>query len=287
MLPGAHGTATSHCRIFWIGKKKTTGRVILYCHGGAFITPLMSSMCTYWHKIQQEHEKVYGEEIGIAVLEYSLWPVSFPTQLLQLVQAVEHLVQTGIQPSELFLSGDSAGANLVLQFISHVLHPLPSLPQSTLTEPLAGMILLSPWISFTSSTPSHRSNAHFDICSTGTLSKWGSAYLEPIADGERIYAEPARAPPKWFSGMKEVVERMFITAGGSEVLRDDIGLLCETLSKVHPAVIFEMEENGVHNESIFGMMVGSTKSRVLGMIVEWLPGYLDRGRVANSVHRYK
>ncbi|KAF8989913.1 hypothetical protein BDQ17DRAFT_1372542 [Cyathus striatus] len=129
------------------------------------------------------------------------------------------------------------------------------------------MILLSPWISFTSSTPSHRSNAHFDICSTGTLSKW--------ADGERIYAEPARAPPKWFSGMKEVV------------LRDDIGLLCETLSKVHPAVIFEMEENGVHNESIFGMMVGSTKSRVLGMIVEWLPGYLDRGRVANSVHRYK
>ncbi|KAF8989914.1 hypothetical protein BDQ17DRAFT_1434113 [Cyathus striatus] len=37
---GAHGTATSHCRIFWIGKKKTTGRVILYCHGGAFITPL-------------------------------------------------------------------------------------------------------------------------------------------------------------------------------------------------------------------------------------------------------
>ena len=54
----------------------------------------------------------------------------FPTQLRQANAALTHLLNRGIPPENIIVGGDSAGRNLSLQLVSHVLHPLPSLPPS-------------------------------------------------------------------------------------------------------------------------------------------------------------
>ncbi len=38
--------------------------------------------------------------------------------------ATEHILASGVDPSNLHLVGDSAGANLLTGLLSHILHPL-------------------------------------------------------------------------------------------------------------------------------------------------------------------
>lgn len=50
---------------------------------------------------------------------------------------------------KIVIAGDSAGGNLTLGLISHLLHPHPDVPKVELSGPLATTILISPWVKFT------------------------------------------------------------------------------------------------------------------------------------------
>jgi acetyl esterase/lipase len=67
------------------------------------------------------------------------------------------------------LTGDSAGANLVLSLLSHINHPNPStvlsIPPIKLDEDLKGAVLISPWVDFDTSKDSFKRNQYKDcIC---------------------------------------------------------------------------------------------------------------------------
>ncbi|KAF5378217.1 hypothetical protein D9757_009173 [Collybiopsis confluens] len=115
-------------KLFWIGPKRTE-KMLLYCHGGAFIFPVQDWTISFWRYIQLELEK-RGIYVGVAIMSYSLIPVSdFPTPLRQTCQALNHLLTVEkVKPSNLQLVGDSAGGNLVSQVLSTMLHPLFSPP---------------------------------------------------------------------------------------------------------------------------------------------------------------
>lgn len=120
----------------------------------------------------------------------------------------------------MILCGDSAGGNLVLGVLSHLLHPHPSISPLELRQPFLGAAMVSPWGDFRTSAPSFLKNDYNDSIDAPTLRKW-AAYFMNGADADN-YNQPFRASDEWWSGLGGVVQSLLITAGTDEVLVDGI-----------------------------------------------------------------
>ena len=79
--------------------------------------------------------------------------------------------------AQIFISGDSAGGNMALSLMSHLVHPHPEVSNKiSLSEPIAGAILISPWIKFTSSDDSFQRNATSDMVVPAAVERWSSLF---------------------------------------------------------------------------------------------------------------
>lgn len=82
---------------------------------------------------------------------------------------------------QIFIAGDSAGGNLTLSLLCHLLHPHPKVPESLhikLSGPLAGALLISPWAKFKATEDaSFKRNLHSDMLPREISDRWGDAYL--------------------------------------------------------------------------------------------------------------
>lgn len=204
-----------------------------------------------------------------------MWPAKFPTQLEQLISAVECVLSTGVHPSDIYLAGDSAGGNLLMQLISHVLHPLKDVTKLSITlngtTRFGGLILYSPYVAMTGGTGSYLANDAFDLIPASCLASWGKLYLDPIPEDQRCYAHSNIAPEGFFKGIDKIVERIMITAGDKECLRDDIISFSNTLKKDHEDVTLIVEKDAVHAEPIFGFATDPTFSPASRQILKWIP----------------
>lgn len=162
-----------------------------------------------------------GVEIAVFFPVYSLAPYSrYPTQFQQAVEAVKYVTHDlGRDPKDIILSGDSAGANLCLAIISHLLHPSKDVPKLDIGKPFGGMILFSPWISFDTNTwPSMKYNYWRDVESHEVLNAMADNYV----GGQKsdFYIEAADAPADWWANAP--VDRTLVVAGGDEILLDSM-----------------------------------------------------------------
>ncbi|KAF7321034.1 Abhydrolase-3 domain-containing protein [Mycena chlorophos] len=260
----------SDARLLWLGPKRTE-KVVLFLHGGAFLLPASKPAISFWRYVQVELEKK-DLEVGFALLEYTLAPyATFPTQLDQARLALDFLFKAGVQPSSLQLVGDSAGGHLILQLLSHTLHPLPSIPAITLQSPIAGAYLISPWTSLSATSNSHKENDGKDFLSLPTIKAWGAEILKGFPPEHAAFAEAVRAPADWFVGSESVFQRVLISAGGAEVLRDDIVEFAETFKKQHKETEFVLQENGLHEDMFLDFMFNEKKVGTLTpLTVAWL-----------------
>ncbi|GJJ07782.1 hypothetical protein Clacol_001987 [Clathrus columnatus] len=245
-------------RLFWLGPRKSS-KVVIYCHGGGFVGPLSDFECRYWRRLQNELSD-NSKRFDVAMLEYSLWPIKFPTQLKQLISAIECVLETGVHPSNIYLSGDSSGGNLIMQLISHILHPLKDVPKLSITfdeatTKFGGAILYSPYTALTGRTGSHITNDTFDLVPAFCLGTWGKLYLDPIPEDQRLYAHANIAPERFFEGVEKFIKRFMITSGEKECLRDDIILFSDILKKSHGDVTLIVEKDAVHADPIFAFAV--------------------------------
>lgn len=81
---------------------------------------------------------------------------------------------------QIFIGGDSAGANMALGLLSHILHPHPDFEdelQVKLSGPLAGAILTSPWVKFPTDDESATRNAGSDFVCKAAAVRWADAFL--------------------------------------------------------------------------------------------------------------
>lgn len=175
------------------------------------------------------------------------------------------------------LVGDSAGGNLVLQLLSHILHPLPSVPELVLPKEasLRGAYLMSPWVSLLADPTfsSFKSNDKIDMVDSKTLRVWGERVLAPVAEKDLVYIDPINAPVKadWFQGLERVVDRILITTGSKECLRDPDEALSAELRKQHEKVQFIVQENGLHDDPYLDFNAGEKNVGVLTpLLVEWI-----------------
>ncbi|KAJ7433711.1 Alpha/Beta hydrolase protein [Mycena galericulata] len=257
-------------QLLWIGPKRLE-RVVFFSHGGGFLLPAVDFSLSFWRYVQLELEK-QNIMVGFPLLNYTLAPTAtFPTPLKQARLALEFLFAAGVKPQNLQLAGDSAGGNLLVQVLSQVLHPLETVPEIRIPGPLRGMCLISPWVNLSADSKSHTENDGRDFLSARTLAAWGGQILAGVPGADRPFAEAVRAPEGWFAGADRLVERVLVTAGSAECLRDDIVVFGEAFKKHHPNTELVVQPGGLHEDVFLDFRVNERKlASVTPLIVEWL-----------------
>lgn len=209
-----------------------------------------------------------------ALLAIALTPFSsFPTQLRQINAAVTHVLSKGTSPSNIILTGDSAGGNLILQFLSHTLHPLPDItPPPTLSSPLAGVLLISPWVAFGQEYLSFKENDKKDNINHSSLKFMADLATPGIPTGQEQWFEPIKSDEAWWHGLDGKVKRVMSTAGEVECLKDPIEEF--SMSRLKPNVkdfSWLVEKNGVHIDFLCDFQVKQGgKGEAYGKVISWL-----------------
>ncbi|KAF9461392.1 Alpha/Beta hydrolase protein [Collybia nuda] len=267
-LPVLADDIGENARLLWVGRARTD-RVILYFHGGGFHFPLTSFGAGFWkHTLTELQDR--GVDAGLVILNYSLAPaVSFPTPLKQAVRALEHLISIGVSPENIQITGDSAGANLALQLISHLLHPLDGIPHIKLSAPIRGVYLMSPWVSMPSLASVISSTD--SVVSGKAILGWGRQIMGEIPESQRCYIEVGKAPKTWFKNAKTVVHRVLMTIGEEELLREDDVVFADQFCRDHDGARYIMQKNGVHVEPYFDFFDnGPNVSKSCVAVWDWL-----------------
>ena len=197
----------------------------------------------------------------------------FPTPLTQAISAVKHVLASGVHPQNLQIVGDSAGGNIAVQLLSHNLHPLDGVPLLSLPAPIRGIYLMSPWLLLSGGASGSRLvNDKTDVISSQTFAYCGRKVLADVPESSHIYLEAAEAPDGWFAGVERLVDRVFITAGAQECLKDDISLFARKFGNHHAGTDSIVQEGGVHNDAYYDFLVAERRkmSKLTPLIIEWL-----------------
>jgi acetyl esterase/lipase len=131
--------------------------VVLYLHGGGYTRSASPGNFQYASRLVKDFNGEEGSRsITALFLVYTLAPgATHLTQLREAATVLSHLItETGRSPSDVIISGDSAGGNLAVAVLSHVLHPYPEVTSIKLQQPLLGAMLYSPWVGFNTDYPS-------------------------------------------------------------------------------------------------------------------------------------
>ena len=242
----AHEELADGTKAYWIGNTDAE-KVILWFHGGGFNIPPEEGHFIFWKELSD----ISGGKVALLMLSYTLAPHEvYPFQLRQAVELVRYVfTELKRRPQDITFAGDSAGGNMALGVISHILHPHPKIPPLDLGgEKLGAAILLCPWCSFRTDWPSVSYNAHSDFISAPAGNMWSSSFL----GGQKsdAYAEPLTAEPQWWEGLDGIVEEVMVLAGGGEVILDSVKELAKELEAVHPKVTTVIAEGEWHDRPI-------------------------------------
>lgn len=200
-------------------------------------------------------------------------------QMTQATRAVEHILASGVQPKDLHIAGDSAGAQLALAYFSHMLHPLNNVHRMKPTQRIGSLFLMSPWTTFSMDSPSVKANAHSDLFPVSASQEYSKHILAHFTSqpSTNPFTSPVDAPEGWFKGLDSLVDRVLIAAGSKELFCDDIKRLAEVLKKEKPNLTLVVEDGGVHNDPYIDFMlkmkpIGSMTSLVVPWYAEGLKG---------------
>ena len=162
------------------------------------------------------------------------------------------------------MGGDSAGGNLALGLVSHLLHPHPEIAAIKIEQPLRAAILMSPWVSFSTDWPSSKGNAQKDLVVNDLADVWSTAFL---AGRERDgWNEPLSASGHWWQGLENVVSEVLVQGGADEILIDSIKELAKRLEAAHPKATTFVAEGEWHEAPViqFPYCDGGSRDVFLG-----------------------
>ncbi|KAI3395273.1 hypothetical protein diail_1627 [Diaporthe ilicicola] len=250
--------------LLWIGDRHRATRFVYFFHGGGYITPAAPGhmeWCLQAYVLAGRHGVRDDERVAVAMLQYTLAPQArFPAQMCQAAAGLAHLLRGGVRPSQLVVGGDSAGGNLTVQLLSHLLHPYPLADKISLAEPLAGAFLVSPFVSRNTLTRSFVDGKPCDMLSEGIFDQpnremfhekptglsgilfpnWNLVETKEFRDG-RGWALMADVGEKWLDGMADIVTKVYVTCGKHELLRDQGIDIAERIRARNPDVKVKLE----------------------------------------------
>ncbi|KAK0462119.1 Alpha/Beta hydrolase protein [Armillaria novae-zelandiae] len=264
-------------KLLWVGPKRLD-KVVLYCHGGRYMLGIGENALSWLRYIQLELEK-HNIDLGIAVVAYNLLlSAIFPSQLREATDGFNHLIKAGVPPENIIISGDSAGGNLALQLLSHILYPLPSVQtaQASPETRLCSLPLISPFVGAKGTlgkpllqlAAQHKrdflpADFHHYVCRT---------LLKDVPESDIAYADSLEAPEEWFKPLGETIGHILITVGEWDFLvDDDKGFYEKCVKPFHRDARFVVEKEGEHVVPILDFVMKEERLSILTpLIVEWL-----------------
>lgn len=210
---------TWYPRAFEVGDQQD---VVLHFHGGAFVLGTgRADDAGFSAKMFHKHSNA-----TTFMPQYRLSSNpggKFPAALQDAVSAYQHLLDAGVPPSRIIVSGDSAGANLALALLRYI-----SDHEDLFPSPTAAW-LWSPWVDITRAADpttylNHR-NYGTDLLN-GIFGAWGArTYVPDSMSASHPYISPMDHPFKSKTPM-------WIQTGGLEVLYDDDVRLADNLTGI-------------------------------------------------------
>lgn len=165
-------------------------------------------------------------------VDYRLAPENaWPAGLLDCLEVYRWLLREGFKPSQIAIAGDSAGGGLTLATLQALRDAGETLP--------ACAVLCSPWLDFTASGESCKTNAGGDpMIDPASLPLIVGAVLQgqDPATHSPLFGDVSRLPP------------LFVQVGGAEVLLDDSRRLVE---KTANNDVLDVWEDMVHGFQAF------------------------------------
>jgi acetyl esterase/lipase len=208
-------------------------RVILYTHGGGFVT-----------NTRHSHRKLAGHLAKATgcralVLEYRLAPeATFPAQLEDAIAAHQWLIDQGIAAEHIATAGDSAGGNLATAIALKLREDGRPLP--------AAVVGFSPWYDLEGTGSTMDTNADKDaFVQRPVVEHLGGQFIgtgslkDPLANP--TYADLAGLPP------------LFLTVGSHETLQDSVEQFADRAKNAGVEVTLEVAEGMQH---VYPFMAG-------------------------------
>ncbi|TFK89326.1 alpha/beta-hydrolase [Polyporus arcularius HHB13444] len=267
----------------WIGLRAKLGeKTILHLHGGAFYVGTANPSDTTANFTRGLLEHMHTIQRTFAV-DYRLTASApkppanpFPAALLDALAGYRYLVHdAGFAPENIIVAGDSAGGNLALALVRHLIeNPTPSLP------PPGRILTASAWLDLSSSRRGPGSsavlNAPSDIfderpgelfAKYAVVSLLGPMGFE-VAQTHR-YLSPVSLACKPETGLFAGFPETYVVAGGAERLLDDSTALVERMRADGVIVIQDIPPDAVHDFLVFTWH-DSERTEVLKRLSRWV-----------------
>lgn len=201
-------------------KEKQSRRHVLYLHGGAYVMGGISSHAKFatWMS--------HTLDADVWLPEYHLSPEhNFPVARNDIIACYRELLDSGVNPQDIIISGDSAGGGLALTTAI-------AIRDEGIPQPNA-LILISPWVDLTLSGSTMQTHINRDnMISIDWLmfgaSSYSGCYSISHPGCSPLFADLAGLPPT------------LIQVGTEEVLLDDARRLSE--KTVKSGVVTTLEE---------------------------------------------
>lgn len=240
----------------------STKKIVLHFHGGAFVIgDCRPAVSGYAAGLLTQY---IGKTFMVSYRLSSNPGGRFPAALQDVVSALHYLRDLGIEYSDIIVSGDSAGGNLVAALLRHL--------TDTEAPGPAAALLWSPWTDLAKSlTPEvlYKSRNRFTDYIPPEFAIWGvNSYCPkdgPVSTDDQ-YISPAQHP---FYTMTP----MWIQGNGQEVLFDQIRDFSSRMKVIKGnRIAFHSEEIAAHDILLVGNVTGFEKEAINSMRVaaEWL-----------------
>ena len=204
-----------------------SGRVILYAHGGSFISGTKKAYRSFCAGLAHE------ASADLYLPEYKTAPEHpFPAALEDVYKVYAKLIESHtVEPANLILAGDGAGGGLILSLIHYLKNkrlPLPAL-----------LVLFSPWVDLSCSSEGLSVNRKKDFVFS----------QEALLGAAQLYTEEKNLTNELVSpifGNFENFPPVFIQCGSNEILLDDSIRLCGKIEKAGGMAVLDKVENMPH-----------------------------------------
>ena len=207
-------------------------QLILHIHGGAFFLGNLNT-----HRALMT-DLAARTQMQVIHIDYPLAPEHpFPEAIDAVFDVYQALLVQGIKPKDIIISGDSCGANLALALCLR-LKQQPELRPS-------GLILMSPFLDLTLTSPSLRFNQKHDaLLSIEALEAGIQHYLT-----KDVAADDPRVSPLFddLTGLPPTL----VQVGSKEILLDDSKRFREKAEQAKVDVHFKLYTGMWHNFQMF------------------------------------
>lgn len=261
--------------------------VILFFHGGGYNASLLPGHANWCFKMVSALQQ-RGIHTAAAVLQYGQTPeYQYPSQLRHARNALQHLLELGFRPENIIVGGDSAGGNLALALLSHLMHTHPDVEPVYLDGPLAGTFLVSPYLTDDISTPSYIENRNIDMLDPSLPPRGFEDYV-PAAirqkekEARQGWACPTDADESWWSDLAAVTTNMYISAGQQELFRDHIIDFAQMVQREGQGMntVMDVREGEAHDHVLLWEMIRAKRNPAIEVLVEWTAPLLSKERLS-------